>query len=73
MGKISTSITINAGDFNVKIGKGMNQKIASASSASSRGRRHENASKLAEFHEMNNKVIANRFFQHTAKHITIWF
>ena len=71
MDKISTSITIIAGNFKAKIGKrnGSENCIGQWS----RGRRNESGSKPAEFFEMDNKVIVNSCFQKHAKHITTWF
>ena len=68
MDKISTSITIIAGDFNAKIGKrnGSENCIVQRS----RGRKNESGSKVAEFCEMNDKVIKTVTFNTLQKQIT---
>ena len=70
MDKISTTMTIIAGDFNAKIGK--RDGSESYMDIWSKGRRNDIGSELLEFREINNKLIANNCFQHPAKHITTW-
>ena len=71
MDKISTSITIIAGDFNAKIGKrnGSENCIVQRS----RGRKNESGSKVAEFCEMNDKVIKTVTSNTLQKQIATWF
>ena len=68
--KISTSVTIIAGDLNCKIGR--KETYEKSIGSWSRGRRNESGSRLVEFCEMRKKIIANSCFKHRAKHITTW-
>ena len=68
--KISTSVTIIAGDLNAKIGK--RETYEKSIGSWSRGQRNRSGSKLIEFCEMHKKIISNSCFKHRAKNITTW-
>ena len=68
--KISTSVTIIAGDLNAKIGK--RETYEKSIGLWSRGQRNISGSKLIEFCEKHKKIVSNSCFKHRAKNITTW-
>ena len=69
--KQATSATFIAGDFNAQVGKRTNNNERWLG-VWSRGIRNDNGSKLIDFCEEKNLIVANSCFQHPAKHITTW-
>ena len=71
MKKQATSATFIASDFIAKVGKRANNNERCLG-VWSRGFRNNSGSKLIDFCEERNLIVANSCFQHPAKHITTW-
>ena len=68
--KITTSITLIAGDFNAKVGKSTNEEQCLGKY--SKGKRNESGQIFIDFCEKNNLFVCNSAFQHPSRHITTW-